>query len=123
MTVSVYPTKANHRDIMNSEQAKADIVLVNATVITMDSFNSRAQGVAIRDGKILAVGSKEEIIRSINETTKVIDIEGKAVLPGFIDAHAHLTLTGMFLSSLDLFGVESVKSLLEKVREFRPNAC
>lgn len=117
MTVSVYPTKANHRDIMNSEQAKADIVLVNATVITMDSFNSRAQGVAIRDGKILAVGSKEEIIRSINETTKVIDIEGKAVLPGFIDAHAHLTLTGMFLSSLDLFGVESVKSLLEKVRE------
>ncbi len=102
---------------MNSEQAKADIVLVNATVITMDSFNSRAQGVAIRDGKILAVGSKEEIIRSINETTKVIDIEGKAVLPGFIDAHAHLTLTGMFLSSLDLFGVESVKSLLEKVRE------
>jgi len=104
--------------MMGSDQAKADIALVNANVITMDSFNSRAQGVAIRDGKILAVGSKEEITHSIGETTKIIDIEGKAVLPGFIDAHAHLTYTGMFLSSLDLFDIQSVKSLLEKVREY-----
>jgi len=104
--------------MLGSDQEKADTVLVNANVITMDSFNSRAQGVAIRDGKILAVGSKEEISRSISETTKVIDIEGKTVLPGFIDAHAHLTYTGMFLSSLNLFDIQSVKSLLEKVQEY-----
>jgi len=104
--------------MLGSDQEKAETVLVNANVITMDCSNSRAQAVAVRDGKILAVGSKEDVSRSIGKTTKIIDVKGKTVLPGFIDAHAHLTYTGLFLSSLDLFGVQSVKELLEKVREY-----
>jgi predicted amidohydrolase YtcJ len=104
--------------MLGSDQTKADTVLLNANVITMASFNPRAQGVAIRGSKILAVGSKEEISRSINERTRIVDINGKTVLPGFIDAHAHLTYTGMFLSSLDLFAVQSVKELLERVQEY-----
>jgi predicted amidohydrolase YtcJ len=101
-----------------SDESIADTVLVNANVITMDRGNSRVQAVAVRDGKILAVGSKEDISHSIGKITKVIDTKGKTVLPGFIDAHAHLTYTGLFLSSLDLFGVNSVKELLEEVREY-----
>jgi predicted amidohydrolase YtcJ len=96
----------------------AEIVLLNANVITMDPDDTRAQAIAVGNGKIVAVGSKEEISKLIGKETRIIDIRDKAVLPGFIDAHAHLTYTGIMLSSLDLSGARSISEVLDKVRVY-----
>lgn len=97
------------------------MVLLNAKVITMDHNNTTAEAVAIKDGRIIAVGSNEKIMQFIGETTKIIHLDGKAVLPGFIDTHMHLTFTGLALVSLDLHEVKSLKEILEKLREYAKN--
>jgi len=80
----------------------ADLILKNASVITMDSRQPRAELVAIKDGKILLVASKEEL-ESVREAgTKVVDCQGKTVVPGFNDAHCHVISFIRKLLSLDL---------------------
>lgn len=77
-----------------SAQAKsttADMVMVNGTIITMESPEAQAKAVAIRDGHIMRVGDTAAILKLKGRTTKVIDLKGKTVLPGFIDAHGHLS--------------------------------
>jgi len=69
---------------------KADIVILNGNVVTIDSNNPRAEAVAISGDKILAVGTTTSIRKYIdNSTTRVIDAGGRLVIPGFNDAHAH----------------------------------
>jgi predicted amidohydrolase YtcJ len=67
----------------------AELVLRNANVLTVDAKNSRATALAIADGKVLAVGSEEDVQGHIGPRTRVVDLKGKTVTPGFIDAHAH----------------------------------
>ena len=67
----------------------ADLILYNANVLTLDSNYPRAQLVAIRAGKVLAVGENEDLKEFKCPRTTVIDCQGKAVLPGFNDAHCH----------------------------------
>ncbi len=73
----------------------ADTVLLNGRVITVDSQESVAQAVAIKDSLIQAVGSDEDIRLWSGADTKVIDVGGKAVTPGLIDAHNHLQVWGL----------------------------
>jgi len=69
---------------------KADIVIRNGKVVTIDKDNPRAEAVAIVGDRIVAVGSNPKIGKYIDkESTKVIDAEGQLVIPGFNDAHAH----------------------------------
>ncbi len=70
---------------------KADIVFVNGNVVPMTAPDARAQALAVKGGKILAVGSDSEIERVRGRATKVVDLHGKTLLPGFIDAHGHIT--------------------------------
>jgi len=72
----------------------ADMVFLNGKVITVDSQDSIAQAVAIKDGLIQAVGSNDVIRSLVGGTTKVIDLGGKAVTPGLIDPHNHLQVWG-----------------------------
>ncbi len=68
----------------------ADIVLINGKVVTIDKDNPRAEAVAIRGDKIIAVGKTSMIEKYIDsDVTKIIDVEGKLIIPGFNDAHAH----------------------------------
>jgi len=67
----------------------ADMVLVNGKVVTVDSDDSIVEAVAVMNGKILAVGSTDEINRLVGESTEVIELDGKTVLPGIIDTHTH----------------------------------
>jgi len=76
------------------EQA-ADTVLLGGKVITVDTTDTIAQGVAIKDGLIQAVGSDEVVRALIGESTKVIDLSGKAMTPGLIDPHNHLQVWGL----------------------------
>jgi len=68
----------------------ADLIVVNGRVLTMDGGNPVAEAVAVKDGAIIAVGSRAAIEELKGAATQVIDAKGGSVLPGFIEAHMHL---------------------------------
>ena len=72
----------------------ADLVLTKGKVITVDVKDSIAEAVAVKDGRILDVGSSEAIAQYIGHGTQIVDLRGKTVTPGLIDSHAHLPLFG-----------------------------
>lgn len=74
---------------------KADIVFINGEVITVNQKNEVAEALAINGDRISAVGTNQEIKVFIGEETNVIDLQGKSLLPGFIDSHIHLILYGV----------------------------
>ena len=69
-----------------------DLVLVGANVLTQDSRSSRAEALAVRDGKIAAVGSNAELAALVSESTKLVHLAGRTVVPGFIDPHNHFSI-------------------------------
>lgn len=77
-------------------------LLVNGDILTMDPARPWADAVAMRDGRIVAVGTRAEVQRAAGSGFDVEDLEGRTVLPGFIDAHSHLFFTAMKRSSVDL---------------------
>lgn len=92
-------------------QAPADLVLINGTVLTVDRSDSVAQAVAIRDGKIAAVGTTTQIKAMAGSATEVIDLLGRTVTPGLIDSHVHFSGADA-LFTVDL-GDAAVKSIAE----------
>lgn len=95
----------------------ADIVFLNGEIITVDQDNNILQSIAINKNKIIAVGSNQEINPYIVENTRVIDLEGRTVLPGFIDSHLHV------LSGTNKLGIDckeqkitSIKNLLRALQ-------
>lgn len=88
-------------------QNPADTILENGTIYTVDKANTVAEAIALKGGKILAVGSKSAVEAYKGTNTKVIDLKGKTVMPGFIDAHVHAPgtkLTELF----DIYLYESI---------------
>ena len=73
-----------------ASQSKADLVLINGNIITVDKHDSRVQAVSVNDGIISAVGSNELVADSIGAETQVIDLKGATLLPGFVDTHTHI---------------------------------
>ncbi|MGE7760346.1 amidohydrolase [Peribacillus sp. NPDC097895] len=98
---------------------KADIVFINGEVITVDQKNSVAEAIAINGNRISAVGTNQEIKVLIGEETKVMDLQGKSILPGFIDSHIHLILYGVnqLAISCKAEHIESVEDLLNDLKE------
>ncbi|WP_286229895.1 amidohydrolase [Neobacillus mesonae] len=72
-----------------------DTIYFNGKVITMDEDAANAEAVAVKDGKIIAVGSNNEISKLKGSSTKIVDLKNKILLPGFYDAHSHFPSTGM----------------------------
>ena len=96
-----------------------DSIFINASVITMDKADSRASAVAVKWDKIFKVGSEAEIRALAGPDTKVIDLGGKTLLPGFIDTHNHLSFYGYLVSSADCrasSGVEKVDDIIDRLR-------
>jgi len=96
-------------------QEKADMVLVNGKVYTVSVKNPQVQAVAVRGGKILALGTDEEIKKFIAPSTQILDAGGKLVLPGFIDAHCHIIYGGHSLAMLDFRNARSVESIQKQI--------
>lgn len=90
------------------QQEPATLVLTNARITTMDPRLPRAEALAARGELIVAVGSVEEIRPLIGAQTKVIDVGGRLVMPGFNDSHAHFPGGAAGLSRLNLYGVNSI---------------
>jgi len=83
----------NHNPIPPT--ATADKILFNGKIITVDSSNTIAEAVAVKDGKILAVGSSKTILKLKGSQTEVIDLAGKTLVPGLVDGHSHFMSLGM----------------------------
>ncbi len=96
----------------------ADVIVMNGHVITEDAKDSIAQAVAIRNGRILAVGTNEAIGALARRNTRVIDLHGLTVTPGLIDTHAHVLEGGLdALRSVDLSGATSIADVRRLVAE------
>ena len=75
---------------VNSEQYSSGLLLINANVITLDHFRPKADWTAIAGDRIVGLGDKRELALPGDGKAKIINCDGKTVLPGFIDAHLHL---------------------------------
>lgn len=95
----------------------ANTVLVNGNILTVDAEFSRAEAVAIADGRFAAVGSQSDIEASIGPDTKVIDLKGKTVVPGLIDSHFHLLWNAATSAACDLLPARSVADVQRAVAE------
>src|SRR5215213_1329654 len=103
----------------------ADIIITNGRVLTMDEGNPRTQALAIAGNRIIAVGTAADIAVLRSSATKVIDVQGCSVLPGFIESHMHLFSGAAELDNLNLFGVSGLQPLLSALSAYeasRPGA-
>lgn len=94
----------------------ADLIILNGKVATVNSTFSIQEAVAVKDKKIMFVGSQEDAQAFIGADTQLIDATNMLVLPGLIDAHAHLLSLGNQLSQLYTSDSKSYEDILEKVR-------
>ncbi len=101
----------------SSKKQKADLIIHNAVIYTVDSSFSVQQAMAIKDGKIIETGSNEQILNSYS-SKETKDIEGKTIFPGFIDAHCHFLSYGAGLQQVDLVGTNSFEEVIQKVKDF-----
>ncbi|HEY1953510.1 MAG TPA: amidohydrolase [Gemmatimonadaceae bacterium] len=99
-------------------QGAADLVLTNGTIYTVDNARPRASAMAVRGGHVLFVGSDAEARALAGASTRVIDLHGMTVLPGFTDAHAHLLGLGTMLGRVNLAGSTSYDDVIARVKAF-----
>ena len=97
--------------------APADLVLRGGVVATVDGDNTMAEAVAIADGRIVAVGSDEEVGAFIGDGTEVIELEGRFAAPGFIEGHGHYMSLGNSKTILDLNGAANWDAIVALVAE------
>jgi predicted amidohydrolase YtcJ len=98
-------------------QAPADLVLTNGKVVTVDDKQPEARAVAVRAGRIVAVGTEKDIRRFIGPSTQVVDLKGALAIPGIIDSHGHFTGLGAAKMILDLTKARSWDEIVAMVRE------
>ncbi|WP_299216447.1 amidohydrolase family protein [uncultured Dokdonia sp.] len=96
---------------------EVDLIVVNATVYTVNDAFAKAESFAIKDGKFVAVGTTQEITEAYT-APEVVDAFGKTVLPGLIDGHCHFYGLGQNLQVVDLVGTTSYDEVLERVSAF-----
>jgi predicted amidohydrolase YtcJ len=93
----------------------ADLVLRNGKLVTMDPDRPLAQALAVRDDRIVAVGSDDEIARLVDAGTEVVNLDGRLAVPGFIEGHGHFAGLGMALTVIDLKPARSWDEIVELV--------
>lgn len=95
----------------------ASLVLYNGTIVTVDDRIGTVSALAVRGGRIVAVGSDRKINAYIGKNTQVIDLQGRFAMPGFIEGHAHFTSLGEMKMKLDLMTVNNWDEVIALVKE------
>jgi len=95
-----------------------DMILTHAKIFTANAHQPYAEAVSVRDGKIVAVGSRQDVNASVGTDAQVVDLDGKTLLPGLIDAHIHAVYGGVSLLSADAKdGIHSIDALADFAAE------
>lgn len=102
----------------SAQKNQADLILSNGKIYTVDNEFSMAEAIAIKDKRIIAVGSTAEILQKYSADEQR-DLEGKFVYPGWIDAHCHFFGYGMNLNAVDVAGTASVEEIIEALLAFQ----
>ncbi len=95
------------------------MILVNGKIVTMDQEDSIQEAVAVKDDKIITIGTTRDIKNLAGKETKIIDLKGKTVLPGFIDTHNHPGVAAMVLLQINCISppTKTIAEILNKVRD------
>ncbi|MHA2396960.1 MAG: amidohydrolase [Candidatus Thorarchaeota archaeon] len=96
---------------------EADLVVFNGNIITMDPQKPTATALAVKSYKVLAVGEEDEVVDMIPTAKRVMDLGGKTVIPGFIDAHTHLTSAGVKSAHVQLDKVGSIEEAVQFLKD------
>lgn len=109
--------------LVSAPVAPSHQVFIGGEVLTMDPDSKIAEAVSVRDGVIDRVGSTVEILALVTEDTDVVDLSGRTLVPGFVDAHGHFPGSGQTAFTVDLNSppigdTESIPELLDKLRAF-----
>jgi predicted amidohydrolase YtcJ len=102
----------------DSEKPLADLIITNGKIYTVNESFETAEAFAVKNGKILEVGTSKSIAGKY-KATKTLNADGKTILPGLIDAHAHLYNFGLGLQNVDLVGTTSKEEALKKLKKFQ----
>ncbi len=97
-------------------QEPAEVVFVNGRFITLDEATPEVEAIAVRNERIVAVGTREEIDKHRGDGTEVVDLEGLTVVPGLIDAHEHFPAIGKRVQQVFLDETKSAAEALEIVK-------
>ena len=97
--------------------ASPELIVINADIRTADSTKMRANAFAVEAGKFTAVGTNEEISKFAESNTRVLDAEGKSILPGFIDSHTHLSSGTKIVTGINLTSIREKSVWLEMIAE------
>ena len=101
----------------SSQNQKADLLVFNAVIYTVDSSFTTAEAMVIKDGKILETGKLGDLEKKFDASEK-LDAGGKFIYPGFIDAHAHFVGYGNSLQRVNLVDTKSWEEVIEKTKHF-----
>lgn len=101
----------------------ADSIYQNGTIITINDSQPRAEAVAVKEGRILAIGSKDQVLKTQGKNTNLMDLNGRTMLPGFVDSHGHVMGGGIQALSANLLAppdgdVKDIASLQQTLREW-----
>src|SRR5437667_12163433 len=99
------------------ERSEPDLILYNGNFWTVNTRQPRAQAVAISNSRFLAIGSNEEIVALAAGSARKVDLSGKTVLPGFIDAHSHPAEAGLSHLRMVDCDLRSIADILNALRE------
>ena len=101
-----------------SQRPQAELLLSNGRIHTLDAQQPWAEAIAIDDGRIVAVGSAEEVAGWAGDATERIDLRGRLVLPAFHDAHVHPIMAGLRMAECDLSGAATVVEIRARIAEW-----
>jgi|APTNR8051073442_1049403.scaffolds.fasta_scaffold00039_156 hypothetical protein len=101
----------------NSGKEPADMVILGGTIYTVNESQATVEAVVVKGDKIEFAGTEQDARTWIGDSTKVIDLQGKTMTPGFIEGHAHFFGVGYFELDIDLTNAKNYDEVVEKVRE------
>jgi predicted amidohydrolase YtcJ len=95
----------------------ADTILLNGKIVTLDERSSVVQALAIREDRIIATGASADIVKQAGARTRIVDLNGRTVIPGLIDSHIHAIRAGLkFSTEVSWIGVPSIAEAMERIR-------
>jgi predicted amidohydrolase YtcJ len=103
---------------INGEKDMVDMVLLNGRIFTGEKNKPWVEACAVRDGKIFALGHTDAITQCRDRDTKVVDLDGRLVLPGFNDAHVHFAQGGFYLLGINLRDAKDESEFVERIRNY-----